>query len=254
MATNRIAPAEIPVTEREARAELAAAHQMAVMDGLTEGTWNHFSLMLPDDSKQMLLTPCDRHWSQVTASSLVLVDDDADAARAQGGVFWVGYRIHYPVHDARPGDACMMHAHPTYTTALSMLGDDALLSASQHSSHIHDRIAYNSRPDELEGDSDAQGHAIAEALADKEILVMRGHGVFVAAPTVAEAYHDLYLLELAARSQILAMSTGAPIQAFTPEEAEALYVPRGGFGQIVAREQFTAMRAVLDERGSNYAG
>jgi ribulose-5-phosphate 4-epimerase/fuculose-1-phosphate aldolase len=242
-----------PLTEAEARIELAAAHRMAVHDGLTEGTWNHFSLMLPGDGKRMLMTPCDRHWSQINASSLILVDGDSEAARAHGGVFWVGYRIHYPVHETRPEAACMMHAHPVYTTALSMLGKDVLLPASQHSSHILDRVAYNERPDELEGDSEAQGRAIDEALGDKQILVLRGHGVFVIAPTVAEAYHDLYLLELACRTQILAMSTGAPIHVFTPEEAAEMSVPRGGFSSVVAKEQFAAMRSLLDAQGSDYA-
>jgi ribulose-5-phosphate 4-epimerase/fuculose-1-phosphate aldolase len=251
-----IAPAQhdAEISEHEARIELAAAHQISVLDNLTEGTWNHFSYMLPGGQKRMLITSGDRHWSQVTASSLAVVDEQsAESARKQGGVFWVGYRIHYPVHEARPEAACMLHAHPTYTTALSMLGRDALLPASQHSTNIYFRLAYNDRPDGLEGDSEAQGHAIADALGDKDILILRGHGVFVVAPSVAEAYHDLYLLEAASRSQILAMSTGAHVHACSEEEARRLYHPRGGIAEEVARQQFEAMRAVLDAKGSDYA-
>ena len=147
----------------------------------------------------------------------------------------------------------MLHAHPTYTTALSMLGRDALLPASQHSTNIYFRLAYNDRPDGLEGDSEAQGRAIADALADKDILILRGHGVFVVAPTVYEAYHDLYLLEAAARSQVLAMSTGAKVLASSEEEARELYHPRGGIAAAVARQQFDAMCAVLEADGSDYA-
>ena len=254
MATTAPEQTASEITEEQARVELAAAHQIAVLDGLTEGTWNHFSYMLGGAHKRMLITAGDRHWSQVTASSLAVVDEQsAESARKQGGVFWVGYRIHYPVHEARPDAACMLHAHPTYTTALSMLGPDALLPASQHSNTIYFRLAYNDRPDGLEGDSEAQGRAIAEALGDKDILLLRGHGVFVVAPTVAEAYHDLYLLEAASRGQILAMSTGAEVKACTEEEARQLYHPRGGIAEAVARQQFGAMRAVLDAGGSDYA-
>ena len=39
--------------EHEARCDLAAAHRMAVLDGLNEGTWNHFSLMSPVHPEQM---------------------------------------------------------------------------------------------------------------------------------------------------------------------------------------------------------
>lgn len=254
MATTAHVQAAPEISEEQARIELAAAHQMSVLDGLTEGTWNHFSYMLPGEAKRMLITPGDRHWSQVTASSLSMVDEhSAEEARRTGGVFWVGYRIHYPVHEARPEALCMLHAHPTYTTALSMLGRDALLPASQHSTNIYFRLAYNDRPDGLEGDGEAQGRAIADALGDKDILILRGHGVFVVAPTMAEAYHDLYLLEAASRSQILAMSTGAKVYAATEAEAEQLYHPRGGIAKAVAQQQFDAMRALLDARGADYA-
>jgi ribulose-5-phosphate 4-epimerase/fuculose-1-phosphate aldolase len=253
MSTQTLQPTEAVTDEHQARVEMAAIHQMAVLDGLAEGTWNHFSYVLPWSPRKMLITPGDRHWSQVNASSLELVEEDSDAARERGGVFWIGYRIHYPVHTARPDANCMLHAHPPYTTALSLLGKDALLPASQHSTNLYGRVAYNERADGLEGDGEEQGRAIAAALGDKEILILRGHGVFVVAPTAAEAYHDLYLLESAARTQILAMSTGAKIEPFTPEETEQLTMPRGGIARFVAQQQLDAMRKVLDRQGSDYA-
>ena len=254
MATITSADPHTELSEEEARVELAAAHQIAVLDGLTESVWNHFSYMLPGERKRMLITPGDRHWSHVNASSLAVVDEHgAEAARDTGGIFWIGYRIHYPVHEARPEAACMLHAHPTYTTALSMLGPNSLLPASQHSNGIYFRIAYNDRPDGLEGDSEAQGEAIAEALGDKDILILQGHGVFIVAPTVHEAYHDLFLLETASRTQILAMSTGSTIRTTTEDEARKLYHPRGGIGSTIARLQFDGMRRLLDENGSDYA-
>jgi ribulose-5-phosphate 4-epimerase/fuculose-1-phosphate aldolase len=245
-----------PPSEREGRVELAAAHHISLLDGLTEATWNHYSLIVSDgegDAKRMLITPGDRHWSRVTASSLASVGEDAEAARAKGGVFWIGYRIHFPVHEARPDAHCMLHAHPRYTTALSLLGPGALLPVSQQSLNIYERVTYNDRYDGLEGDSEAQGHAIAEALGDKDVLVLKGHGVFVVAPTVAEAYHDLFLLEVAARTQILAMSTGAKLTPFTDDEVRKLYNPRGGIARSIANQQFRAMREVLDDQGSIYA-
>src|SRR5689334_3328806 len=42
---------------RTARVDLAAAHRMAVFDHLNEGTWNHFSVAVPDDPGRMLVTP-----------------------------------------------------------------------------------------------------------------------------------------------------------------------------------------------------
>jgi ribulose-5-phosphate 4-epimerase/fuculose-1-phosphate aldolase len=240
--------------ERQARIELAAAHQIAALDGLAEGTWNHFSLMLPGEPPRMLITPGDRHWTQVTASSLAAVGGDPGTAREEGGQFWVGYRIHHPVHAARPAAeaACMLHTHSPYAVALSLLGPDALLTASQMSADFHGRIAYNERYDGLEGESERQGEAIAEALGDKDVLLLRGHGAVVVGPTVAQAYLDAYVLELACRTQLLAMSSGRQPRPFTPAEAEEL-AARADDGGREARRHFGAMRALLDARGSTYA-
>ena len=64
---------------QELRFELAAAHRMAVLDQLNEGTWNHFTAIVPGRPDLMLTTPVDRHWRQVTAESLVLVDSKGAA-------------------------------------------------------------------------------------------------------------------------------------------------------------------------------
>src|ERR1700753_772805 len=92
--------------EARACAVLAAAHRIAAYDGLAEGTWNHFSLML--DADRMLITPADRHWSLVDGEALVLAADEDDA-RARGLQFAIGYRIHRPLHDIRPDATCVLH-------------------------------------------------------------------------------------------------------------------------------------------------
>ena len=64
--------------EQETRRDLAAAHRLAVRDGLNEGTWNHLSAMSPDDPEIMLISPGYTHWSQVTANNLAAVGPDGE--------------------------------------------------------------------------------------------------------------------------------------------------------------------------------
>src|ERR1700759_1995582 len=123
--------------EADARALLPAAPRLAACDGLAEGTWNHLSVML--DTRRMLITPADRHWALVDADSLVAVGDES-SARARGLQFLVGYRIHKPLHDVRPEATCVLHAHPPYATALSLLEDAELVPASQMSIAFHGRV------------------------------------------------------------------------------------------------------------------
>src|SRR5262245_34997246 len=184
--------------EEEAREVLAAAHRIAVFDGLNEATWNHFSLALDDG--RILITPADRHWKLVTPESLVLLGDDAEA-RARGLQFYIGYAIHAPVHAARPDARCVLHAHPPYATALSTLDDNRLLATSQMSVQFHNRVAYNEEYDLIAG-GEGQGERIAEALGDKSVLMLRGHGLIVVSDSVEVAYADLFTFELACRTQM----------------------------------------------------
>jgi len=59
---------------RQARIDLAAAYRLANRFGLNEGIDNHFTLMLPGSKDRFLLNPFGLHWSEVTASNLLVVD------------------------------------------------------------------------------------------------------------------------------------------------------------------------------------
>jgi ribulose-5-phosphate 4-epimerase/fuculose-1-phosphate aldolase len=234
-----------------ARDVLAAAHRIAAHDGLAEGTWNHFSFML--DSNRMLITPADRHWALIDGDSLVLSTGDEDA-RARGLQFLIGYRIHQPLHEVRPDARCVLHAHPPYATALSLLDEPELIVASQMSVEFAGRIAYNDRYD-LIGGAEGQGERIASALGDNDVLLLRGHGVVVVAETIESAYLDLYTLELACRSQVLAMSTGRAVRPMGAIEVAELTGsgPDRGEHDEEARRHFQAMRQLVDGPGGQPA-
>jgi ribulose-5-phosphate 4-epimerase/fuculose-1-phosphate aldolase len=132
--------------------------------------------------------------------------------------------------------------HPPYATALSLLDDDELLPASQTSLEFHGRVAYSDRYDGF--DPEHQGEYIAAALGNRDVLFLRGHGVVVVGPTVHQAYQDLYLLELACRSQVLALSTGRPLRRF--DDADLAAHARIDDGGADARRHFEAMMQMLD--------
>jgi ribulose-5-phosphate 4-epimerase/fuculose-1-phosphate aldolase len=235
----------------EARVDLAAAHRLAVMDNLHEGSWNHFSVSVPGIPEEILLTPGDRHWSQVTASSLIVAKSDAKQIERRGGFLWVGYRIHYPIHMARPDAFCVLHTHSPYATALSMLEDGRLLMAEQNALNFYGKVAYN---DVYEGQVGgghsglSLGEQLAEALGDKTVLILKNHGVIVVGPSVAAAYFDLYLLERACQFQVLAMSTGQRLQLVPDEILKGL---RDDDGQYKVAH-FAAMKRVLDREQADY--
>jgi ribulose-5-phosphate 4-epimerase/fuculose-1-phosphate aldolase len=236
---------------REARVDLAAAHRLAVMDNLHEGTWNHFSVTVPGILEEILLTPGDRHWSQVTASSLVVAASNAKKIETEGGFLWVGYRIHYPIHKARPDAVCVLHTHSPYATALSMLEGGRLLMAEQNALNFYGKVAYNDIYEGQVGGGHSGlslGEQLAEALGDKTVLILKNHGVVVVGPSVAAAYFDLYLLERACQFQVLAWSTGQKLQLVPDEILKGL----NDDNQPYKVGHFAAMKRVLDREQPDY--
>jgi ribulose-5-phosphate 4-epimerase/fuculose-1-phosphate aldolase len=236
----------------EARVDLAAAHRLAVHDGLNEGSWNHFSLTIPGYSDRMLATPADRHWRQVTASNLVLVDKNGESLEGEGRCDRSAFCIHYPIHVACAQAVCILHAHPPFATALSMVQGGRLLMADQNALALYDRVAYDDHYDGFVFDPE-KGARLAALLGDKRVLIMRNHGVLVVGPTVAEAYTDLYHLERACMFQChaMAMANGRDLCAVTADVGGEVAEQADNTGYKLMH--FAAMRRLLDAEQPDYA-
>lgn len=63
------------------------------------------------------------------------------------------------------------------------------------------------------------GKALAEALGDHAVVLMRGHGAVMVGPDVKTAVFRAYYTEMNARLQAQAMSFGKPVVYLEPEEA-----------------------------------
>ena len=239
-------------TERQARIDLAAAYRMACHHGLNEGVCNHFSLMLPGSSDRFLLIAYGTHWSEVRASDLVVVDLDGNLIEGEGDVEETAICLHAPVHKARPDLRCLMHTHQPNVLALAMIEDGRLESASQNALRFTRRIAYD-RDYGGVALAESEGDRVARAMDGKDILFMGNHGVMVGGGDVAKTYDDLYYLERAAMVQILAMSTGRPLQPIPPEMvAETVSQLTRDNRRRYALEHFAAIKRILDRTEPDY--
>jgi ribulose-5-phosphate 4-epimerase/fuculose-1-phosphate aldolase len=232
----------------DARVELAAAHRMAVLDGLNEGTWNHFSVTVPGNPERMLVTPASYHWKQVTASSLIVVDGNGGKVEGADDYDRSAFCIHYPIHRHCPQAACVLHAHPPFATALSLVAGGRVLMADQNALAVYDRVAYYEVWDGFVSDLD-HGKRLAAALGDKRVLVMSNHGVLVVGPTIAEAYTDLYQLERACMIQCHAQAMGT-VRSIPHELARDAPAEIDSTRYKLAH--FAAMRRLLDAEQPDY--
>lgn len=238
--------------EAEARVDLAAAFRWAARYNFHEGTANHFSVAVSDDGKQFLLNPNGRHFSRVRASELLLLDANnphaMTAANAPDPTAWY---LHAHLHQHLPYARCILHTHMPYTTALCSLRDYEFQMLDQNACRFYGRIAYDRAYNGMALDN-KEGERVAHLLGDdKNVLFMGNHGVIVVAPSVAQAFDELYYLEKAAEVQVLALSTRQEVAVITDEIAamtceQWLEYPR--FSEL----HFTALKEILDEEEPEY--
>jgi ribulose-5-phosphate 4-epimerase/fuculose-1-phosphate aldolase len=172
---------------------------------------NHFSVQLPDSSGRFLLNPRGLMWSEVHADDIVLVDQHGKRLAGQREVEPTAMFIHAAVHRIA-GKACVLHTHMPFATALTLTADRALDTAlSQNAMRFHGRIAIDAAYNGLALDA-TEGERIAQAMQGADVVFLGNHGVVVCGARVDHAYDDLYYLERACMAQVLAQSTGRPLQ------------------------------------------
>ena len=244
----------------QAKIHLAAAHRLAVFHDLEEGIDNHFTVNVPGRDGQYLILPFGLHWSEARASDMIVFDESGKTLEGEGVVELSAQCIHAPIHRVC-GARVVLHTHQNWVVALNMLQDNRLLPASQTAAFFHGRIAYD---DTYAGTADTleEGERLAGVLGDtrankgKHTVFMKNHGVLVTGDTIAEAYRRLYKLERVCRAQVLAMSTGKPLQVLS--EAIVAQVQSPPADDRHSREErdrlfFEAMMRVLDRELPGYA-
>jgi ribulose-5-phosphate 4-epimerase/fuculose-1-phosphate aldolase len=239
---------------RLARENLAAAYQIANKFEFNEGIDNHFTLAVPEQNDQFLLIPYGLHWSEVTASSLLVVNAKGEKLEGEGFVEPTAFHIHSSIHSARPDAACVMHCHPPYPLALCMIEDGRLEFADQNACRFFDRIAYD---DDYSGGAldEEEGTRIAHALGDKDILFMANHGITVTGNSVAHAWEQLYFLNRACYAQILAMSTGRPLKKIPESMVQSVRQEIDSAGSGAAanyHRHFEALKRLIALEQPNY--
>ena len=243
-------------TVAQLRVDLACALRWAARMGLNEGVDNHFSAAVPEldgtiRGDRFLINPFGWHWSEVTASSLVLCDVDGNVLEGDETVEATAFCIHSRVHINHPDAAVVLHTHQPYVTALTLLEGGRLEMVEQNALMFDGRIAYD---DDYEGLALAteEGDRLAAQMDGKPILMMASHGVMASGPTVADAFNDLYYLERAAMFQVHAKSTGGKLRRIGDNVRARVRGQMDTERQAVADRHFKALRRILDREEPGY--
>lgn len=234
---------------REQRIQLACALRWTARLNMHEAVANHFSLSVNEDGTRFLMNPDGRHFSRIRAGELLLLDandlrslerDDAPDATAWG--------LHGAVHRNCPQARCALHVHSKYATVLGCLEDSTMLPIDQNCARFFNRVAVDTGYGGMALEDEAE--RCVALLAEKRILLMGNHGVMFTAPTVAQAFDEMFYFERAARTLITAYMTGRALRVLPDEVAERTARQWEELG--APENHFSELRSILDEEEPEY--
>jgi ribulose-5-phosphate 4-epimerase/fuculose-1-phosphate aldolase len=207
----KLVDAQTPMTdaEWEIRVDLAACHRLLAHYEMDDLFATHTSARAPGAEEHFLINPYGVHFSEVTASNLVKVDLDGNIKQDTDHVINpAGFVIHSAIHAARPDAKCALHTHTVAGMAISSMAE-GLQPWTQKATRYHQRLAYH----DFEGkaqDLDERKRLVRD-LGDKNYLILRNHGLIVLAPTIAQAFKEIYAMEKACKTQLAMMAAGGRI-------------------------------------------
>lgn len=213
--------------------DLVAANRILAMEGVLDG-WGHVSVRHDRDPSRFLLS---RSLAPelVSAEDILEFDLDNNSVDLEERNLYSERFIHGEIYKTRPDVKAIVHSH-----ALSVIPFGVTEIPLRPMYHRAAFIAQGVPVFEIrEGAgmtdmlirSPALGRALAESLADKPAVLMRGHGATVVAPSLHRVVGRSIFLALNAtvQAQTMLMTQGGPINYLDPEEAR-LIEAREGYG------------------------
>lgn len=236
----------------DARQDLAAAFRWTARENMHEGVANHFSVAVNADGTEFLINP-KKHFSRIKASDLWVLDaNDPDTAAGDDAPDPTAWGLHGSLHRHVPHARCAMHVHSTYATVLASLKDSRLPPIDQSSAMFYNRQIVDEDFGGLALED--EGTRCAKMFQDPSVrtMIMGNHGVLFIGDTVAECFLRMYYFERAARTYIIALSTGRQLREL-PHDVAELTASQQDRDRTAEADFMKGMRAVLDAENPDYA-
>jgi HCOMODA/2-hydroxy-3-carboxy-muconic semialdehyde decarboxylase len=188
--------------------------------GVLDG-FGHVSARDPDNPGHFLMSRSLAP-ALVTADDIMAFDLDGNAIDPRGRSVFLERFIHGEIYKARPDVMAVVHTHSpgvipftvSQVPLRALYHNPAFLAAG---APVWDIRRDFGETDMLVRDG-ARGKSLAQALADKSVVLMRGHGDVTVGPSVRVAVFRAYYTDVNARLQSQAIALGGEVSYLTPEE------------------------------------
>ncbi|WP_299757618.1 class II aldolase/adducin family protein [uncultured Boseongicola sp.] len=171
----------------------------------------------------MLINVGSSQRSRLTADDICLIDLDGNLIEGKGKPP-LEFHLHAGIYKARPDVGAIVHAHPQWSTYLTMTGHDYSPVFAQ-GTLVHP-VPVLDTPDSI--NSPEMSAKLGAVMNDRPAALMKSHGAVTVGADIAEAFVLITYLEENARRQYMALQIGTPY-AFSAAEIEVartkLYTP-----------------------------
>jgi ribulose-5-phosphate 4-epimerase/fuculose-1-phosphate aldolase len=196
----------VSLEEWQLRCDLAACYRLVAAYGWSDLVFTHISARIPGPDHHFLINPYGLMFDEITASSLVKVDQDCrKLSDSPFPVNPAGFVIHSAIHSVREDAACVLHTHSRAGVAVSAQ-KRGVLPISQQSTFVLSSLAYH----DYEGVAlrDDEKPRLQADLGGATFLMLRNHGLLTVGRTIADAFLNMYVFENTCRIQIDAQAGG----------------------------------------------
>lgn len=167
--------------------------------------WGHVSARDPE-GRGAWMKAAGLGFGEVTAEDTLLVNWSGAVIEGDGRLH-SEWPIHAAILAARPDIGAVVHSHPAAAVAFASLGAPLRPVSHEATLFVPPELARFTRTGDLILTAEL-GAAVADALGDRNALLLVNHGIVATGPDVPTAVMTAILLERACRVQVAAMSAG----------------------------------------------
>ena len=157
------------------------------------------------DTETFCTLPFDTGFADARPSVMLRLDGNMRVLEGNG-IPNPAVRFHMWIYEKLPGVNSIVHTHPPFASALSMVGE-RLVAAHMDATPFHDDCAYLPNWPGLPIGND-EGEIIARALGSKRTILLAHHGLLTVGKSLEEAVYLAVLFEQAAQLQMRARAVG----------------------------------------------
>jgi HCOMODA/2-hydroxy-3-carboxy-muconic semialdehyde decarboxylase len=200
--------------------DLAAASRILADLGVFDAA-GHVSMRHPGHADRFLMSRSLAP-ALVTAGDIMEFSLAGEPCDARGRTAFIERFLHGEIYRRRPDVMAIAHGHSPSVIPFGLVAtpmratyhNAAFLAAGVPVFDIREKFGAT----DIVINSSEKGAALAEALGDKSVVLLRAHGFVAVAPSVQAAVFRAVFTEISARVQLHAAALGGPIAALDAEE------------------------------------